>query len=557
MAIFHSSNKPHHPIFSFSGAQAHDSSHLPKNIIVATIVISILPFILNMLGFDFSSEPPINPTDNATDQKFYQLRGAFTHTLLEWSSFTLAIFTVLLGFTHYKATRDPIIPIIVAALFTAGLLDAFHTLAADRLISASADNSNLIPFTWAISRVFNAIILIVGILLIFYRDKATTSTANNTRFFASTYIVFAVSAYAVIQYCATSAHLPQTQFPDQLITRPYDVAPLVLFLLAGLVFFPLLYKRHPSVFTHSLIIAMIPEVVVEAHMAFGSTALFDNDFNIAHSLKIVAYAIPLIGLMVDHLDVHKKLNEKKVQLADSVNELTSREFELIAAKEKALLASEHKSTFLATMSHEIRTPMNGVLGMAQLLRRSSLDEEQTIKVNQLISSGENLLAILNDILDYSKIEAGKLNIEETSFSFDDIAPNIASIYQPIATDKGIALNVNLDESLNSYYIGDPTRIRQIIFNLVSNALKFTSEGGVKLSIQRVNSNNTKYDTINISVTDSGIGIPEDALNSIFDPFQQAESSTTRKFGGTGLGLAITHKICTLMGGDITVTSTTG
>ena len=530
-------------------------TQLPNSIIITTIILCITPFILNLFGVDFSSQYPQNPTDNATDQQFYQLRGAFTHTLLEWSSFTLAIFTVLLGFTHYLTTKDAAIPIIAAALFSAGIVDAFHTLAAGRLISATADNSNLIPFTWAISRVFNAAILVVGVLLILSRKNKINQ--SNTQFLLLTYFIFGVSAYFIIHYCATSANLPQTQFPDNVITRPYDVLPLILFLAAGLFLFPYFYKKHPSVFTHSLIIAMIPEVVVEAHMAFGSTALFDNDFNIAHALKIVAYSIPLIGLMVDHADVYKRSDIQKNQLAEAVDELTTNEIELIRAKESALLVSEHKSTFLATMSHEIRTPMNGVLGMAQLLKHTSLNDDQTIKVSQLISSGENLLAILNDILDYSKIEAGKLNIEDISFTFDDIAPNITSIYQPLATEKGIELVLDFDESLSPYYFGDPTRIRQIIFNLISNAIKFTSIGSVQLSIQRIQTKDTQHDMILVSVTDTGIGMPEQALNTIFDPFQQAESSTTRNFGGTGLGLAITKQICSLMGGEITVTSTSG
>ena len=183
-------------------------------------------------------------------------------------------------------------------------MDAFHTLAADRLITAVADNRSLIPFTWAICRVFNAIILIVGVCLLL--KKKQEKLPAGLSFVVTTSVVFGLVAYAIIHYAATSSNLPQTMFPESFITRPWDFGPLLLYLFCGVYLFPLYYRRHPSIFAHGLIISMIPDVAVEAHMAFGSAALFDAHFNVAHFLKIIAYSVPLIGLVLDHTATHRQ-----------------------------------------------------------------------------------------------------------------------------------------------------------------------------------------------------------------------------------------------------------
>jgi PAS domain S-box-containing protein len=217
----------------------------------------------------------------------------------------------------------------------------------------------------------------------------------------------------------------------------------------------------------------------------------------------------------------------------------------------AQAASEAKSRFLATMSHEIRTPLNGVLGMAQVLAADSdLSPTQRARVDVIHESGEALLAILNDVLDLTKIEAGKLELEETTFDLDRVLQGARATFAGIAEEKDVALTVEVGEAAGAYR-GDPTRLRQIVSNLISNALKFTTEGEVRVTAQPCG------DGVAILVRDTGIGIPPEALDKVFGVFTQADSSVTRLHGGTGLGLAICRELSTLMGGELTVESEVG
>jgi signal transduction histidine kinase/ActR/RegA family two-component response regulator len=217
----------------------------------------------------------------------------------------------------------------------------------------------------------------------------------------------------------------------------------------------------------------------------------------------------------------------------------------------AQAASEAKSRFLATMSHEIRTPLNGVLGMAQVLATDdNLTPQQRDRVGVIRESGEALLAILNDVLDLTKIEAGKLELEETTFDFGRLLSGVHATFASIAEEKDVTLTVDVGDAAGAYR-GDPTRLRQIVSNLISNALKFTAEGKVAVTARRSDRG------VAIEVADTGIGIPPEALDKVFGSFTQADSSVTRLHGGTGLGLAICRELTSLMGGELTVESEVG
>jgi signal transduction histidine kinase/ActR/RegA family two-component response regulator len=221
------------------------------------------------------------------------------------------------------------------------------------------------------------------------------------------------------------------------------------------------------------------------------------------------------------------------------------------ALEAAETANRAKGEFLATMSHEIRTPLNGVLGMVQAMQRDALEGPQRERLAVIGQSGETLLTILNDILDLSKIEAGGLELEELDFDLEPLALGVRETFRPLADNRGLGFTVEIEPQAQGVYRGDPVRIRQILFNLISNALKFTSDGSVAVQIGLAEGG------LSVRVTDTGIGMEPDQIERLFDKFVQADTSTTRRFGGTGLGLSICRELCLAMGGDITAESEIG
>lgn len=239
-----------------------------------------------------------------------------------------------------------------------------------------------------------------------------------------------------------------------------------------------------------------------------------------------------------------------------VSEVAEAKRQAELAKEFAEKASESKSEFLANMSHEIRTPMNGILGFAEVLLQQNLNFQQEESVKVIQKCGEQLMELINDILDLSKIESGKFVLEETSFSLRRIIHDALSVVEPRLSEKDVEIKVTIDQKLPDYYKGDPTRICQVLNNLLANAVKFTHEGFVEVNIsgEQFKKEENEFMDLKFFVADSGIGITEEKLSLIFEAFTQADGSTTRKYGGTGLGLAISRSLTELMGGKISVES---
>ncbi len=285
----------------------------------------------------------------------------------------------------------------------------------------------------------------------------------------------------------------------------------------------------------------------EIHEASARKLIEEADKNgrKAKTMGIIVALIAAAASIFTFLYITFKFREQQIlikQLDDS--------------EKKAREAARIKENFMANMSHEIRTPMNAILGFTNILKRKNLDEESARHVQTIKNSSENLLHIINDILDLSKIEAGMLRIETAPFSIRNVIHSVEAMFRPPIEEKGLRFNVTVDDSLPNMLEGDATRLSQILINLLANSLKFTNIGSISLSVKDIDHTGS---TVNIGfgVSDTGIGIEEKNLNAIFERFQQAEDSVTRKYGGTGLGLSIVQELVALQHGEITAQSEAG
>lgn len=291
-----------------------------------------------------------------------------------------------------------------------------------------------------------------------------------------------------------------------------------------------------------------PDVTAKWDEAIQTGDISENEQRFVHPDGKVVWTYTRASVM--------RLQGQIVGYIGSIEDITPRkkyEQELLEAKREAEEASQMKEEFLSTMSHELRTPLNAVIGMSHLLLQDNPQPYQLENLNTLKFSAENLLALINDVLDFNKLEAGAIALEETEVNLHQLINSIQRTFQPKAVLQSVKLNTKIDRDIPQVIIGDPLRLSQMINNLVSNALKFTQEGSVLITAKLINESRKKL-KIAFSIKDTGIGIPKDKLESIFERFSQAEKETTRKYGGTGLGLSITRKLIQMWGGDIQVSS---
>lgn len=516
---------------------------IPNSIIILISVICFLPLLANLVGVDFSSNAQslgelsqeLQAPNANVDPLFNFLNGAFNHALLEWTAVCIAIFTVMLSLSHYIISRDVIIPVIGLALFLAGCMDAFHTLAAARLIDAAADNKNLIPFTWALSRVFNALILILGVTVLLLR-KPSKDKSGNTKFLLLTFVIAALFSYAIVHISAASDSLPKTQFPGELISRPFDVIPLLLFSFAAIFLLPLFYKRNPSVFSQALLVAMIPEILLECHMAFGSSQLFDNHFNIAHFLKVIAYTIPLIGLMIDYIKTYK---DKEVEVEQRIKAQNS----LKRHADELARSNQELNNFAYVASHDLKAPLRGIAQLVSWVDEDigeDIGEDSKEHLDLIKNRVNRLELLLDDLLSYSRIGRDVGSMQEVNFDklchgcFDVLG---APGHFKFECKADLALFNTLQSPL-----------QQIIRNLLNNAIKHHDKDSGAISISAIKGSEHYL----ISVSDDGPGIKPDHHERVFVIFQSLKPRD--EVEGSGMGLSIVKKILDQMSCKIWIDS---
>jgi PAS domain S-box-containing protein len=307
----------------------------------------------------------------------------------------------------------------------------------------------------------------------------------------------------------------------------------------------------PEMFLGKNIRDVLPKEVAESFFNAMQKAYETSE------LQIFEYAL-LINDAITHYESRMIVTENQnvLTIVRNITERKNAEREIIIAKENAELANQVKTNFLSMMSHELRTPLNGVLGASSLLLQTEVNSEQKKIIDMMVSSGDALLNVVDDILDFSKIESGKIYLDPEPFSLKEFLHDVLMIFIPKAIKKDLSINHSIQKEIPENIFCDKSRLKQILINLIGNAEKFTNQGFISIDAKCKMQNKDQY-TIEITVQDSGIGIPIENLEKIFKPFMQADVSISRRFGGTGLGLSICKKISQSMGGDIRVESKLG
>jgi len=403
-----------------------------------------------------------------------------------------------------------------------------------------------------------ALLSVCCLIIHYFRLYAVERTRLSSDIFKRWYLL------AVIFIGAGWGIIPTLMFPYKEIEQI-----ILAFILVGVSASGIAYSSVAWVYFGYVGLALVPMIIRlftiggEIYYSLSAITAFFLGVMIMAAYRMNRASNDALALSYKNEDLIKSLTNTRnelehlnMDLKDEVNYAKRIEGELKQARDRAERMSQAKGEFLANMSHEIRTPMNGVIGTLQLLEGTKLDASQREYVHVAHKSADALLAILNDILDLSKIEAGKLSLEDIPFDLRELVQELVVLHSLKAEQKGIELNSEINEQLPDVIVGDPTRVRQILVNLITNALKFTSEGEVSITINIKEKTEDRV-LLRIEVSDTGVGIPLDKQQKLFSAFTQADGSTTRKYGGTGLGLAIVRQLVEMMNGELGVDSDAG